>query len=100
MARTANINVRVEPHVKEQAEALFANFGITVSDAINMFLHQALLENALPIRPSLPQYNEETLAAMQEARDIAAGKIKAKQYSSARELFDELDRETENDAEA
>ncbi|MBQ3591464.1 MAG: type II toxin-antitoxin system RelB/DinJ family antitoxin [Clostridia bacterium] len=90
MARTANINVRVEPHVKEQAEALFANFGITVSDAINMFLHQALLENALPIRPSLPQYNEETLAAMQEARDIAAGKIKAKAYHSVDALMEDL----------
>ena len=90
MARTANINVRVEPHIKEQAEALFANFGITVSDAINMFLHQALLENALPIRPSMPQYNEETLAAMQEARDIAAGKIKVKAYHSVEELMEDL----------
>ena len=40
-----------------------------------------------------PKYNAETLAAMQEAREIAAGKRPAKVYSSAKELFDELDSE-------
>jgi DNA-damage-inducible protein J len=40
-----------------------------------------------------PRYNAETEAAMQEARAIASGKILAKSYSSARELFAELDAE-------
>jgi DNA-damage-inducible protein J len=37
-----------------------------------------------------PRYNAETEAAMQEARDIPSGKVKAKSYASARELADEL----------
>ena len=37
------------------------------------------------------KYNRETEEAMQEARDIAAGKVYAKSYHSARELFAELD---------
>jgi len=40
-----------------------------------------------------PRYNAETEAAMQEARDIMNGKKKAKSYSSADELFTELDAE-------
>lgn len=40
-----------------------------------------------------PLCNAETLEAIQEARDIASGKIQTKVYSSAEELFDELDRE-------
>ena len=40
-----------------------------------------------------PLCNAETLKAIQEARDIASGKIQTKVYSSAEELFDELDRE-------
>ena len=36
-------------------------------------------------------YNQETEAAMLEARDIIAGKQEARRYSSAKELFDELD---------
>ncbi|MCL2259814.1 MAG: hypothetical protein FWC15_00505 [Fibromonadales bacterium] len=40
-----------------------------------------------------PDYNEETLAAMQEADDIASGKIKAKSYSNHRELVAEIEAE-------
>ena len=42
-AKTASINVRVTKDVKAQAEELFASFGITLSDAINMFLHKSLM---------------------------------------------------------
>ena len=37
MARTANINVRTEPQTKSNAEAVFSNFGLSLSDAINVF---------------------------------------------------------------
>ena len=38
------------------------------------------------------QYNHETEEAIQEAKDIMAGKIQTKTYSSAKELFSELDK--------
>lgn len=98
MAKTANINVRMDPVVKANAEELFASFGMTVTEAINIFLHQSLMVGGLPFEVRQPKYNAETLAAMQEAREIAAGKRPAKVYSSAKELFDELDGE-DTDAE-
>ena len=39
MAKTASISLRIEPAVKAQLEALYASFGISVTDAINIFLH-------------------------------------------------------------
>ena len=39
----------------------------------------------------LPRYNAETLAAMQEARDISSGKIKTKSYTSVKEMVAELE---------
>lgn len=42
MAKTSNINIRIDPDIKEQAEHLFSKFGITITDAINMFLHQSI----------------------------------------------------------
>lgn len=86
MAKTANLNIRIEPDVKLNAEKLFATFGITLSDAVNIFLHKALMEGGLPFEMRQPRYNAETEAAMQEARDIASGKIKAKRYSSTAQL--------------
>lgn len=40
-----------------------------------------------------PGYNAETLAAMQEARDIMSGKIQTKSYNSTKEMFEDLDTE-------
>ncbi len=92
MAKTANINIRIDPETKKRTEQLFAKFGITVTDAINIFLHQSLMVGGLPFEMKQPSYNAETEAAIQEAKDIAGGKIPAKSYASARELFEELDR--------
>ncbi len=47
---------------------------------------------------SQPEYNEETLAAMQEALDIVDGKIKTKQYSTVEEMHADIDAEEDEDA--
>lgn len=93
MAKTANLNIRVDPEVKSSAEALFSSFGLTVSDAVNIFLHQSLLEGGLPFAVKQPRYNAETEAAMAEARAIAEGKIPAKRYNTVREMMEDLDAE-------
>ena len=93
MAKTANLNIRVDPEIKSSAEALFSSFGLTVSDAVNIFLHQSLLEGGRPFAVKQPRYNAETEAAMAEARAIAEGKIPAKRYNSVREMMEDLDAE-------
>ena len=75
------------------AEQLFGSFGISVADAINIFLHQSLMVGGLPFEVRQPRFNAETEAAMQEARDISSGKISAKRYDSARALLEDLDNE-------
>ena len=76
MPKTANINLRIEPEIKAQADAVFSSLGISVTDAINVFLHASIMEGGFPFQPKKPQYNRETLLAMQEARDIMAGKLR------------------------
>ena len=93
MAKTANINLRIEPSTKEQAEALFSSFGISVTDAINIFLNTSIMEGGFPFQIKQPRYNRETELAMQEARDIISGKRIAKSYNSFEELLNDLDEE-------
>jgi DNA-damage-inducible protein J len=99
MPKTANLNIRIDPKVKSAAEELFGSFGITVTDAVNIFLHQSLNVGGLPFSLRAPRYRPEAEAAMLEALDISGGKIPAKSYSSARELFAELDAEMETEGE-
>lgn len=95
MARTANINVRTEPDTKAGAEAVYSSFGLSLSDAINVFLNMSIMEGGFPFSIKQPRYNKETEAAMLEAREIIAGKQDARRYSSAKELFNDLDAEAE-----
>ncbi|MGI6327168.1 MAG: type II toxin-antitoxin system RelB/DinJ family antitoxin [Saccharofermentanales bacterium] len=92
-AKTANINIRIDPETKANAEQLFSKFGITVTDAINIFLHKSIMEGGLPFEVKEPAFNSETKAAIKEAIMIMEGKTSAKHYASARELFEELDTE-------
>ena len=93
MPKTANINLRIEPEVKAQANAVFSSLGLSIADAIKVFLHASIMEGGFPFQPKQPSYNHETRLAVQEARDIMAGKRKAKRYNSLSSLLADMDAE-------
>ena len=95
MTKTATINMRIEPTVKAQAEDVFSSFGISITDAINIFLHASIMEGGFPFQPKQPRYNKETLLAIQEARAIMDGKVEAKRYPSLSALLKDVE---DNDA--
>jgi len=49
MSQTS-ITLRTDSEFKEQCDALFSKFGISTIAAINMFLHQAVMEQAIPFK--------------------------------------------------
>ncbi len=53
-AKSANVNVRVEPDVKAQAEAILEKLGISASTFINMTYRQVILQNGIPFPVSIP----------------------------------------------
>ena len=57
------IRARVELALKDEANQLFQRLGLTMSDAIRLFLHQAVAEQALPFAVKVP--NPTTVAAME-----------------------------------
>ena len=95
MLKTATINMRIEPAVKAQAEDVFSSFGISITDAINIFLHASIMEGGFPFQPKQPRYSKETLLAIQEARAIMDGKMEAKRYPSLSALLKDVE---DNDA--
>lgn len=52
--KSANLYVRIEPDVKEQAENILATLGIPASNAINMFYKQIILNRGLPFEVKIP----------------------------------------------
>lgn len=87
MAKSANLNIRIDPDTKAQAERLFSQFGITVTDAVNMFLHQSIIDGGLPFELKVDQPNAETLAAID---DVNNGRNMSKPFSSVSALMEDL----------
>ena len=48
MNNSTTFTFRLNPEVKQEASDLFESLGITLSDAINLFLHQAIREGGIP----------------------------------------------------
>ncbi|MCQ2742981.1 MAG: type II toxin-antitoxin system RelB/DinJ family antitoxin [Bacilli bacterium] len=65
---TVPTQVRIESDVKEQASVLFKKLGLDMSSAVNLFLHQCILRGGLPFSVEMPNYNQETLMATDEAK--------------------------------
>ncbi|WP_034971380.1 type II toxin-antitoxin system RelB/DinJ family antitoxin [Agathobaculum desmolans] len=78
---------RLEPDLKQQADQLFAALGLSTNAAVNMFLRQAVAEQAFPFKPALTP-NAETRQAMLET---LSGQNLSGPYSSAASMFAALD---------
>ena len=84
--KSANLYVRIEPDVKEQAESILSTLGIPASNAINMFYKQIILQRGLPFEVKIPSAKPVDMSALSEEEmnaelekgyaDMVAGRTK------------------------
>jgi len=86
---TSNYTIRLDTEFRKEAEALFADLGMSLATAIQIFLKQAIQEQGLPFPVKKKQPNKVTLAAMKEALEIAESPDD-KTYSSASEMMEDI----------
>ena len=87
-------SISIDADVKAQAQELFADFGLDLSTAINIFLRQSIRENCIPFIIQREVPNADTVAAMKEAEEMKKNPAAYKRYGS----FSDLLREVEADA--
>ena len=95
-AKSANVMARVEPDIKEQAEAILSSIGITASAGINMFYRQIIVDNGLPFRPSASVRPPKALSEMAKEEfdakmTLGLAQAKAGEGMPADEFFKQLD---------
>ena len=78
------VRARIDQETKDEASAILAAMGLTMSDAVRLLMKKIVAEKALPFNPLIP--NEETIQAIKESR---AGETHI--AGSVGELFKELD---------
>ena len=55
MQKSATLNLRVDPEVKQSAESVLSRLGLSMSTAIDLFLRQVVLTGGIPFRVVLPE---------------------------------------------
>jgi len=88
MAKTSSMYIRIDPEVKADVEMIYSQYGMSVTDAINVFLYTSRNIGGLPFDLRPATFNAETLEAMKEGnRIIKSGKSR---FESAEEMFEDL----------
>lgn len=87
---TIPTQIRIDEDLKKQAVELFAQLGLDMSSAMNMFLRQCVLHEGLPFNVELPKYKPEVMEAMEEARRIIKDPS-TKRYDSFSEALEDMD---------
>ena len=70
MANVSNVSFRIDSELKAQADTLFAQLGMNMTTAFNIFLRQAVREGCIPFNITIDIPNSETIAAMLEAERL------------------------------
>lgn len=92
MTATANafVRARVSQSLRDEAEVVLQDLGLTISDVMRMTLTRIAKEHAVPFELFVP--NKETRAAIEEAKAMQAAR--AARFATAQDLFDDLEKET------
>lgn len=86
MAKSAMIHARLEPNLKEEAEAILEKLGLSMTAAMSIFCRQIVLRKGIPFNVEIP--NKTAVKSMQEARRKAQ---KPGRFKSAESMFASLD---------
>ncbi len=90
MAKTDNINVRIEPELKKEVETTLNDLGMNLAEAITIFLKQVVLTDSIPFVIRKPKLNKETIKAIEEAEK---GINLSKGYTDLDEMWEDLEKE-------
>ena len=86
--QTSMLHIRVDDDIKDQATQALTAMGLSVSDAVRLFLRRVVIDQAFPLELKVP--NTETRAAMEESRAMMA--TRRARFTSADELFADLEK--------
>jgi DNA-damage-inducible protein J len=87
-AQTSMLHIRVDDDIKEQATQALTAMGLSMSDAVRLFLRRVVVDQAFPLELKVP--NAETQAAIAESRMMMT-KRKAR-FADAQRLLADLEK--------
>jgi DNA-damage-inducible protein J len=84
MGKTATARARIEPEIKNEAERILDECGLSASEAIGMFYRQIILRQGLPF--PVQKFNKETRTVLRKSEEG----VEVERFDSAEALFKDL----------
>ena len=85
--------VRVNDNIKKEVLPILDGLGISLSEAINIFLHQVKLNNGIPFKLKYPTFSDEMKVALKEAEEMMKNPDDYHSYDNVEELMEALNEE-------
>ena len=95
-AKTANVTARIQPNIKEQAEAILERLGIPVSVFIDMTYRQVIMRDGIPFSLDIPDklITRDTLTKTEfDTMQNGLSQAKRDDSVSVEEAFSQLKKE-------
>ena len=88
MATSTMIHVRIDEKIKKEATETLEDMGLSLSDAVRVFLKRVVADKQLPFELKVP--NSTTRRAMEEADEIVHSKLA--RYQNGSDLIGDLEK--------
>lgn len=88
MEKTAALNLRVSPSVKQQAEKVLSRLGVSMAAAIDIYLRQIALTGGIPFPVRLPPVPENMNADLMDAETLRRTLIKGMDDAETGKFYD------------
>lgn len=95
MAKTS-MNIRIEPKLKKEVEEVLTDLGLTISEAVTIYLKQIVFTNSIPLEIKRPKYSKDFLEAIAEAEEMEKHPEKYKSFETVEEFMEDLHNEIQN----
>lgn len=83
-------SLTIDADVKKEAQELFSDLGLDLSTAVGIFLRQSVREQRIPFDVKRDVPNAETMAALEETKEMEAHPERYKGYSSFKDVMNEV----------
>ncbi|NCU31191.1 type II toxin-antitoxin system RelB/DinJ family antitoxin [Candidatus Saccharibacteria bacterium] len=91
MMSSTMVHVRIDETIKQQASETLQAMGLSLSDAVRVFLTRVVADKQIPFDLRVP--NNDTVAAMKEADEIVASRMA--RFSKVDELINDLEKNSQ-----
>jgi DNA-damage-inducible protein J len=84
LMRTATVRARVKPELKIEVESVLAELGLSMSEAIEIYMRQIKLVHGIPFEVRLPnKITQETMERTDRGEEL-------NYYENIKDMFDKL----------